>query len=37
LGSVQKADLPAVVAQMKQRFDREAPSQAKELWFAAYI
>src|SRR5205085_4729656 len=37
LGSVQKADLPAVVAQMKQRFDREAPSQAKDLWFAAYI
>src|SRR5207253_2343305 len=37
LGSVQKADLPSVVAQMKQRFDREAPSQAKELWFAAYI
>src|SRR4029077_20304212 len=25
LGSVQKADLAAVVAQMKQRFDREAP------------
>jgi predicted transposase YdaD len=22
---------------MKQRFDREAPSQAKELWSAAYI
>jgi hypothetical protein len=37
LGSVQKADLPAVVAQMKQRFDREAPSQAKELWSAVYI
>ena len=37
LGSVPKADLPAVVAQMKQRFDREAPSQAKELWSAAYI
>src|SRR5438270_5708657 len=37
LGSVQKADLPAVVAQMKERFDREAPSQAKELWSAAYI
>jgi hypothetical protein len=37
LGSVQKADLPAIVAQMKQRFDREAPSQAKELWSAAYI
>src|SRR5437870_5741493 len=34
LGSVQKADLPAVVAQMKQRFDREAPSQVKELWSA---
>jgi hypothetical protein len=37
LGSVQKADLPAVVTQMKRRFDREAPSQAKELWSAAYI
>jgi hypothetical protein len=37
LGGVPKADLPAVVAQMKQRFDREAPSRAKELWFAAYI
>jgi hypothetical protein len=34
---VQKADLPAVMAEMKQRFDREAPSQAKELWSAAYI
>lgn len=22
---------------MKQRFDREAPNQAKELWSAAYI
>jgi hypothetical protein len=37
LGSVQKADLPVVVSQMKHRFDREAPSQAKELWSAAYI
>ncbi len=37
LGSVPKAHLPAVVAQMKQRFDREAPSQTKELWSAAYI
>jgi predicted transposase YdaD len=37
LGSVQKADLPAVVARMKQRIDREAPNQAKELWSAAYI
>jgi hypothetical protein len=37
LGSVQKADLSAVVSQMKQRFDCETPSQAKELWSAAYI
>lgn len=37
LGSVQKVDLPAVVAQMKQRFDGEAPRQAKELWSAAFI
>ncbi len=29
--------MPAVVARMKQRLDREAPSQAKELWSAAYI
>jgi predicted transposase YdaD len=37
LGSVQKAELPAIVAQMKHRFDREAPSQNKELWSATYI
>ncbi len=37
LGSVEQADLPSVVAQMKQRFDGEAPSQTKQLWFAAYI
>ena len=37
LGRVPKADLPAVVAQMKQRFDHEAPGQAKELWSATYI
>ncbi len=37
LGSVQKADLPAIVAQMKRRFERETPNQAKELWSAAYI
>ncbi|HEV3384612.1 MAG TPA: hypothetical protein VG097_07345 [Gemmata sp.] len=37
LGSVQKVDLPAIVGQMKQRFDREAPSQAKALWSATYI
>jgi hypothetical protein len=37
LGDVRKADLPAVVAQMKQRFDREAPGFAAELWSAAFI
>jgi hypothetical protein len=37
LGSVPKADLPAVVTQMKQRFERDAPSQANELWSAVYI
>ena len=37
LGTVQKADLPAVVAQMKQRFECDAPKQAKELWSATYI
>jgi hypothetical protein len=38
LGAVQEAELPAVIAQMKQRLDREVPqSQAAELWSAAYI
>jgi hypothetical protein len=37
LGKVQKADLPALVTQMKQRFDHEAPSHAKVLWSAVYI
>jgi hypothetical protein len=37
LGSVQTADLPAVVARMKKRFDSDAPRQAKELWSAAYF
>jgi hypothetical protein len=37
LGAVRQADLPAVVAQMKQRFDRAAPRLAAELWSAAYI
>jgi hypothetical protein len=37
LGGVQQTDLPAVVARMKHRFEREAPSQAKELWSAVYI
>jgi HEAT repeat protein len=36
LGDVPKAQLPAVIAQMKQRLDREAtPSQAAQLWWAA--
>ena len=37
LGAVGQADLPAVVAHMKQRFDRETPRRAAELWSAAYI
>jgi hypothetical protein len=38
LGAVQEADLPAVIAQMKQRLDREVPrGQAAELWSATYI
>jgi hypothetical protein len=37
LGIVQKADLPAVVARMKQRFDHEAPNQTKELWSGTYL
>jgi hypothetical protein len=39
LGDVQTAQLPSVIARMKQRFDREAvpPGQAAELWSAAYI
>jgi hypothetical protein len=37
LGNVQKADLPAVVAEMKKRFDHEAPKRVKELWSASYI
>src|SRR5262249_2245348 len=37
LGSGPKTGLPAVVPQMKQRFDREATSHAKGLWSAVYI
>jgi hypothetical protein len=38
LGAVQEADLPLVLAQMKQRLEREVTrSQATELWSAAYI
>lgn len=38
LGAVQEAELPAVIAQMKERLDREVPSrQAAELWSATYI
>jgi predicted transposase YdaD len=37
LGDVQPAQLPAVIAQMKHRLDRERPSTQAELWSAAYI
>jgi hypothetical protein len=38
LGAVKEAELPAVIAQMKERLDREVPrSQAAELWSATYI
>ena len=37
LGNVPQADLPAVVAQMKRRFDREAASRAKELWSGVHL
>jgi len=37
LGAVRPGDLPAVIAQMKQRLDQTPPSEAAELWSAAYI
>lgn len=38
LGDVRQQDLPAVIARMKQRLEREMPSrQAADLWSAAYI
>jgi hypothetical protein len=37
LGAVRQADLRAVVGQMKERFDSEAPGRAAELWSATYI
>jgi hypothetical protein len=38
LGDVQEAELPAVIAQMKQRLDWEVPrSEAAELWSATYM
>jgi predicted transposase YdaD len=38
LGAVQEAELPAVIARMKERLDREVPRrQAAELWSATYI
>ncbi len=38
LGAVRPEELPAVIAQMKQRLDREVPpSEAAELWSATYI
>jgi hypothetical protein len=36
LGDVREAALPAVIAKMKQRLDRE-PRRARELWSATYI
>jgi hypothetical protein len=38
LGDVRQQDLPAVIARMKQRLEREVPPrQAADLWSAAYI
>ncbi len=38
LGAVQESDLPAVIARMRERLDREAThTQAAELWSATYI
>jgi hypothetical protein len=37
LGDVQPAQLPAVIARMKQRLDREPPPTQAELWSATYI
>ncbi len=38
LGNVRQKDLPAVIAQMKRRIEREAtPSEAKELWSGTSI
>jgi hypothetical protein len=38
LADVQPADLPAVIAQMKKRLDREVtPHQAADFWSATYI
>jgi hypothetical protein len=38
LGEVRQDDLPSVIAQMKQRLEREVPPrQAADLWLAAFI
>jgi predicted transposase YdaD len=37
LGAVRTAELPAVIAKMKQRLDRAPRREAVELWSAAYI
>ncbi|MBY0522177.1 MAG: hypothetical protein K2R98_02195 [Gemmataceae bacterium] len=38
LGDVSETALPGIIAQMKQRIDREAPpSQRADLWLATYI
>jgi hypothetical protein len=37
LGNVQPAQLPVVIAQMKERLDREAPPTQADLWSATYL
>jgi len=37
LGDVRQDQLPAVIDQMKRRFDREAPHRVAELWLGTYI
>ncbi len=37
LGAVRRQELPAVVARMQHRIDREAPALGKELWSATYL
>jgi hypothetical protein len=38
LGAVQEAELPGIIARMKERLDREVPRrEAAELWSAIYI
>jgi hypothetical protein len=37
LRDVQPAQVPSVLAQMKQRIDREAPGREESLWWASYL